>query len=138
VGRIYYPPDTDHPCTRGAGEVPVVQSDVTLVDAPAIDLPTSDRASGEAMRALISGLLHLDEQDYVLVGGFVAVWPAGYTAVLSSTHGLELRGPDGELVAWQGDRIKTGGGYLQGQADHPCTDGRDEIAYVQSEVAVVP
>lgn len=113
-----------------------------------LDLPTSDWKPGDpSLKAGIHGTLVLDaDRCVVLAYGSDpsqrdhVVWPAGFTAALDGTGSLVLRGPDGEVVAREGDRIDAGGGYGDGRAGtHRCLPaGSEDIASIMSEVTVDP
>lgn len=112
-----------------------------------VDLPTNGWQPGDpSLKARVGGILTLDGDGCVVLASASApidvthvAWPAGYTAVIDEAGALALRGPDGRVVARQGDRIEAGGGYGDERAGtHPCLPaGEEDIASVMSEVTVV-
>lgn len=120
----------DHRCTDGDEQMAVVNGPLFVVD---VDLPTSDWDGGEAMAAGIGGIIRVGLGGCVWVGDHVAVWPADFTA-RNAVDGLEILGSDSEVVAREGDEVETGGGYVEGSPDHPCTVTQHEVAVIQAEV----
>lgn len=127
--------------TPGAG-TPVEDGERT------VDLPTNGWQPGDpSLKARIGGLVTLSGDRCVVLASASAPiaftyvsWPAGYTASIDEAGALTLHGPDGQVVARQGDRIEAGGGYGDERAGtHPCLpEGEEDIASVMSEVTVVP
>lgn len=139
------------------GTVVAVGSTVTLfpttVPGESVDLPTSEWEPGDPSQlALYGGIVSIGEQGCVVltapgagIEGYgsenepptYAVWPKDYTATIVDGE-LHILGPDGDLVARQGDLISVGGGFGSASSfPHPCLpDGDHEIFVIQSPVTV--
>jgi hypothetical protein len=109
-----------------------------------VALPISDWRPGDiSMYALIRGTLAVDEHHCAYLANpgsdpTYAVWPAGFTATLSSAGRLTLYDAEGVAVAHSGDALTMGGGYLSlpdSIEPGPCLpEAGSDVAYIQSEV----
>lgn len=107
-----------------------------------LDLPTSDWQSGdEMMFAQITGVLRLDDQGCLTFEGTGTppVWPQGFTAYRRDGE-VTLYGPEGEVVATEGDAIESGGGEVpvnDSVSASECLSPGGDMLLVQGEVRVV-
>jgi hypothetical protein len=114
-----------------------------------LELPTSDWKLGDAGNgAQISGVLRVDPQGCVFLDSkddglprrrLTVVWPEAFSAYVNAGE-VRLYGPDGDVVAVEGDAIETGGGYGRaepGSIPQDCVPDGEEIAYVEGDVRVV-
>lgn len=111
-------------------------------------LPTDDWKPGEpSLTAAFRGRFYATLTTSGACGwigsphqGLMYLWPAGYRARF---HPTELLGPNGTVVAHQGQEVHTGGGIAsQGDAQSPPAPPvslrycgtTDEVAYIESPV----
>ncbi|WP_210443309.1 hypothetical protein [Nocardioides sp. SYSU D00065] len=107
-----------------------------------MNLLTSDWQSGdEMMFAQITGTLRLDDQGCLGFEGTGTppVWPKGFTAYRHDGE-FTLYGPEGEVVATEGDTIESGGGEVPANdlvSASDCLSPDGKMLLVQGEVRVV-
>lgn len=115
-----------------------------------LDLPTSDWEPGdEVMFALISGVVRVDAQDCVFLRAEVSkgvppirlwpVWPKGFAAYRHE-GGVALFGPEGEVIAHEGDIIESAGGHVpidESVTPSECLPTTGDIAAIQGPIRVV-
>ncbi len=97
-------------CTRPGGTGPTTEASSTP-----IPLSTSSWKPGDlAMAALIKGRIQLSQDGcvYLKTAGVRndVIWPAGYSADVSTDGVLTVRNPAGEPVGHEGTKISVGGG----------------------------
>lgn len=102
-----------------------------------IDLPTNGWRPGDGGDgALIEGRISY-ENGCILVGGTVALWPAGFTAELRDFGGpvaVVVLDADGDQV---GPSVVAGGGYVTAdRAQGRCVRPGDEVVSIQSEMVL--
>jgi hypothetical protein len=90
-------------------------------DRPTFDLPSNGWESGQFMMAMqVQGEFHAamtDNGAEAWVGDRKpTIWPLNYKVRFAPT---ELIGPDGSVVAQEGDEITTGGGFSASDREHP-------------------
>lgn len=107
-----------------------------------LDLPTSDWAPGDdMMMAAVTGVLRLDGQGCLSLGDGRSplAWPRGFTAYRHDGVAT-LYGPEGEIVAHEGDSIETGGGEVpvdESVSASECLSRTGKMWAIQGEVDVV-
>lgn len=107
-----------------------------------LDLPTSDWEPGDDMMfAQVTGVLRLDAQDCVTLGDARTplVWPKGFTAYRRDGE-VTLYGPDGEVVATEGDTVQSGGGEVPvdpSVSHSECLSSAEKMWAIQGDVRVV-
>ena len=94
---------------------------VALVARPSLPLPMSEAPTGGGIRVCMSarlegGLRGSPWDPWIARVGRTAVrWPGGFTARF--VPDLELVGPDGAVIAREGDLINLGGGFVVEESD---------------------
>lgn len=107
-----------------------------------LDLSTSDWQSGdEMMFAQITGVLRVDDQGCLAFEGTgsLPVWPKGFTAYRHDGE-VTLYGPEGEVVANEGDTVESGGGEVpvdDSISRSKCLTPDGDMLLVQGEVRVL-
>ena len=114
-----------------------------------LDLPTSDWEPGDDMMfARISGVVRVDSQGCVYLRAqytgvpptrLRTVWPKGFTAYRHDGE-VTLYGPEGEVVATEGDTIESGGGEVPIDGSVPpseCLTPSGNMWFIQGDVRVV-
>lgn len=107
-----------------------------------LNLPTSEWQPGdEMMFAQITGVLRLDDQGCLAFEGTRTppVWPKGFTAYRHDGE-VTLYGPEGEVVATDGDTIESAGGEVpvnESVSRSECLPPAGDMLLVQGEVRVV-
>jgi hypothetical protein len=101
-----------------------------------VDLPSNGWNGGPAMEAALSGAFHasvIGDKACAWIGDVETpmLWPAGYRL---ETNPLQLIGPDGTVVANEGDAMHAGGGGLSEPGPSCGTAGWGTWS-VQGEVA---
>jgi hypothetical protein len=90
-------------------------------DWTTLDLPSNGWESGQWMMAMqVQGKFHsamTENGVEALVGKRKpTTWPLNYTVCVAPT---ELIGPDRDVVAEEGDEIRSGGGFSASDREHP-------------------
>lgn len=112
---------------------------------PTVTLPTSDwTPGGSADLALFGGVVSARPDGDTLcvvlepldarttdIDFTPVVWPKGYTA---TAYPLEIRDPEGQVVAREGLPLSFGGGLAQVEPGTPCMFGRSDAAVVMQEL----
>lgn len=108
-----------------------VEADRQRTEGVVTPMPTqSDGFSGED--ALIQGVLRGDATNGCLwLEGptgepFGVLWPAGYTAMFNPAR---LVGPDGKVIAREGDIVSGGGGYYE-ESIPQCHFGEETVVRI--------
>jgi len=125
-------------------------SDAALTGAPfspaqdgrPVPITTSDWKPGDPARTgLIVGELRADESGcpYLTEAQWI-VWPAGYSARVSAGGTVELIGPDGGVLAREGDYVEAGGAPagLTSTKSTPCIPQGVVLTDIQSSLNVTP
>ncbi|WP_108668591.1 hypothetical protein [Euzebya rosea] len=132
-------------CT-GGGSAPATQgaagtSSPEAASGSVLAIPTCEEDEFCGEEALVYGVLTFDGQGCVWISGGdpargrSVVWPHGFSA-RSAESGLELLGPDGEVVAREGDILKMGGGHYQVDHSH-CAPGAEGAVWFARTVTVI-
>ncbi len=112
-----------------------------------LDLPTSSWEPGDDMMfARISGQVRVDAQDCVFLRAEVSkgvppirlwpVWPKGFTAYRQEGE-VTLFGPEGEVVAHEGDTIESAGGHVpidESVSPSVCLPRTGDITAIQGPI----
>lgn len=114
-----------------------------------LDLPTSDWEPGDDMMfGLISGVVRVDAQGCVFLGAMETgaptarlrtVWPKGFAAYRHDGE-VTLYGPEGHVVATEGDTIEAGGGevpVVESVSASDCLTPSGKMWTIQGDVEVV-
>ena len=124
----------------------IAPAPITQASEQTVTLPTSGWTPGSARRLpLVTGVVSArrdgDELCVVLepldartadVAFIPVIWPKGYTA---TAYPLEIRGPDGQVVAREGQPLSFGGSATSPvEPGTPCTFGRSDAASVTDEL----
>jgi hypothetical protein len=128
-------------------------SDGSLSQAPSspaqdgrpIPITTSGWRPGDPSRTgLITGQLHADENGCPYLGQKEQrqwiVWPAGYSARIAAGGAVELIGPDGAVLAREGDYVEAGGAPadLTSTVSTPCVPKGVVLTTIESSLNVTP
>lgn len=128
----------------GIGVLFLVHGDDAAPSGTPVPLMTSSYKPGvPGDNALIAGVLALGGDGCVYLDApdgtqLPVVWPAEYTARRTTTGDLTLYDPDDNVVAHDGDQIRTGGsiGDVGAYRGRPCAPLTGQVAVVQSSIAV--
>jgi predicted small secreted protein len=98
--------------STACNSVPTAQGTQSQAVRMTIDLPSSGWAVGIGEQAILSGPFHASitgNKACAWIGSveMPTLWPPGYKV---RTNPLQLIGPNGEVVANEGDTIESGGG----------------------------
>ncbi len=126
-------PTTVDPAGPGPSDLVETAPGPRLGSGTDVPISTSAWQPGDGGRlALIAGTLKANDAGCLHVGGSDIVWPAGFTATTPSPGTVQVRRPDGAVVAETGRTFRTVGSWASPAGGLVCrASTAGEVATVQ-------